>query len=520
MQIYVLDRNLETILVIDEFTSLIWANRYVDNGDAELYLPATKDAFEALRIGNYMARADDDMVTIIRSVEIDTNQENGNYLIVKALDVKSFMDQRVNAGESFVGPLEKMLILRIHEALDAGPMGTNLRGLWMPAGRRLFVASDYTYTLSGELTIDDSPLNLGDVVRGALRYMGWGIKFYVTDDGAGPVIKPLIYKGAMKWDEVIFSREYDNLISTKYIENSDGVQNAALSYDDITVNWPGKGYFVWYKDSTDRFEIPYRVQGDARIMTYQTLTEFMPGGTIIAGPESNYAYWADDVYYPWLPGDPTNSNSDWEIVLQNGQLYRHFIGSASDSFIHVIAFLDTQTPSADTEVTLYDYAHEEVLRQRCVSSISGVGQNVTFEAEVDPVGTFVYKQDYDLGDVVCIENDLGMRILARLVEMIEVEDENGYSLQPKFEYLLSGGSPNITVVNGTYSITAQTASSMTIKMKAIQAGYSAPALEDIFISGAAVTSYTTGTESGLSIGTLVLAKESNYITVYAEFVAA
>ena len=52
--------------------------------------------------------------------------------------------------------------------------------------------------------------------------------------------------------------------------------------------------------------------------------------------------------------------------------------------------------------------------------------------------TFVYKTDYNLGDVVTVENEYGISVGARIVEVVEVDDDNGYSVQPKFENTTEG----------------------------------------------------------------------------------
>lgn len=53
-------------------------------------------------------------------------------------------------------------------------------------------------------------------------------------------------------------------------------------------------------------------------------------------------------------------------------------------------------------------------------------------AEVDTTLQFVYKRDWDLGDIVSVENEYGMRASARIIEVIEVDDANGYRITPTF----------------------------------------------------------------------------------------
>ena len=48
MDIYVYNPDLEQLGVIDQYKSLIWANRYKDLGDCELYVPATEENLNLL----------------------------------------------------------------------------------------------------------------------------------------------------------------------------------------------------------------------------------------------------------------------------------------------------------------------------------------------------------------------------------------------------------------------------------------------------------------------------------------
>ena len=46
---------------------------------------------------------------------------------------------------------------------------------------------------------------------------------------------------------------------------------------------------------------------------------------------------------------------------------------------------------------------------------------------------YIYKKDYNLGDIVSIINEYGISIKARICEILENQDENGYSMEPTFE---------------------------------------------------------------------------------------
>lgn len=95
MYIYILDKNLKRIGLIDNYVSLIWTTRYYLCGDFELYLPVTSDFFEMLQIGYYLQTTESDYTMIIESIDIKTDAENGNYLTVSGRSVESLLDRRI-----------------------------------------------------------------------------------------------------------------------------------------------------------------------------------------------------------------------------------------------------------------------------------------------------------------------------------------------------------------------------------------------------------------------------------------
>lgn len=55
-----------------------------------------------------------------------------------------------------------------------------------------------------------------------------------------------------------------------------------------------------------------------------------------------------------------------------------------------------------------------------------------FSCNIDPNTTYILGQDYDLGDVVEVETDIGVKAKARIIELIWSYDENGYTVVPTF----------------------------------------------------------------------------------------
>ena len=56
----------------------------------------------------------------------------------------------------------------------------------------------------------------------------------------------------------------------------------------------------------------------------------------------------------------------------------------------------------------------------------------SFTGEIDPTGVYRLNEDYFLGDLVKIQNEIGIEATARINEIIYAEDENGYTVNPTF----------------------------------------------------------------------------------------
>lgn len=90
MELYTLDETFLKDKVIDEFTSVIWAERFLKNGEVQLSLEATAERMVALKEGKFLAEKDSDEIMIIESQLVD---ENG-ILTIKGTTVEGFFNQR------------------------------------------------------------------------------------------------------------------------------------------------------------------------------------------------------------------------------------------------------------------------------------------------------------------------------------------------------------------------------------------------------------------------------------------
>lgn len=90
---------------------------------------------------------------------------------------------------------------------------------------------------------------------------------------------------------------------------------------------------------------------------------------------------------------------------------------------------DLSTDEGEIDATTY-MVH---LRQRGLEKLAENTVVETFNGEIIPGQTYVYKQDYFIGDIVSVVNKYGIAANVRITEVIENEDATGKKLIPTFE---------------------------------------------------------------------------------------
>jgi len=77
--------------------------------------------------------------------------------------------------------------------------------------------------------------------------------------------------------------------------------------------------------------------------------------------------------------------------------------------------------------------YEKMLRSRGQSQLAECADLQTFECKINPFSNLRYKEDFDLGDIVtCTSKKWGVTIDARITEVEEIYEQNGFSLNVTF----------------------------------------------------------------------------------------
>lgn len=341
MDVYVLNSSFEQIAVIDEYKSLIWSKRYYTPGDFELYLPATPALLGILQPDRFLMRDDDSSVMVVERIEVQTDAENGDFIIASGRSLESILARRVVRWQTNIDENDIVQGLRA--------LITEHTGNGDPDDSRAFpgFVIDDTLTVAQPLKAQFTGSVLLDAVSSVCEQYKIGMRMMIS----GQTMTLSFYEGSVS--DAVFSPEFDNLIRSDYVADFSNLANFAL------------------------------VAGEGEGTSRKTLG--MALGT-----------------------------------LQDGFALREMYVDARD------------LSSNDGDITPQEYSiymlsrGKEKLAERNVSR--------SFDSEVEPRAPFVYKIDYDLGDIVTVQNKYGVEAHPRIVEIVESWDDTGYNLIPKFDY--------------------------------------------------------------------------------------
>lgn len=230
MDIYVLNSNFERVGIIDNYTSIIWTTRYYTTGDFELYIAADAETIDLIKNNAYLVRDKDItgntyknvMVIDIANIELKTDIENGDYLTVSGKCLKSIVGRRIVINQtSMNGKLEtcvnRLLNENIINPTDAKRKISNF----------IFDNStNFNINVAMQATGD----NLAELFSEICQNYGIGWDVYIKNKKFVFYLYKGVDRSANQSENprVIFSYEFDNLITSDYKEDVTNYANVAI----------------------------------------------------------------------------------------------------------------------------------------------------------------------------------------------------------------------------------------------------------------------------------------------------
>lgn len=408
----------DPIGMIDAAESVLWNPKYNDVGECEIYIPCSEEYLSMLRRGNYIYRFDDDMFCKIKSVAIDTDAENGDYIVATAKDICSILSGRiVRWNIAFSGTLGDF----IKKVLDDNVINP------AQAHRALSNFEFYTSNLSQFNEKVEVSAFTDDILQLVLatcktHSVGFRVSFNIETHK----LTFRLYRGKNKAsitgeEYVEFSPEYANILSSHYKEDEGNFKNVvyvgykSANKDDDTVHlysYPDDEYVT---TGEERHEMYVDGTGTSREITYEELVQMY--GTVSKESENitqenPKKEVISSVYYATVDGQETEVATSLQDKVEEGE------------------------EPAEEKITVTNFTYIKLLRRLAQDALAERVMTQSFEGAVDTINTYEYKTDYNLGDIVKVINEYGIEADARITEIMESDDaNNGFSIEPKFEYL-------------------------------------------------------------------------------------
>lgn len=372
MELFTLDRGFLKQDVIDEFTSVIWTERYYGDSEVEIVVPATPDLMQKLQVDTFLGLVGSDEIMILESLDI----ENGA-LKLTGISLLKWLNNR------FVRTTPN------HEDrywyLDQGTAGWTL---W---------AIVYYMCVDGSPYLDGT-YDIGITNPHRFAIPGLGLIDY---DNSGDIISVGIPFGPV----------YDamNQIATTYQLGMQITLEAASS----------TGYFLGFRsykglDRTSNQSVNPVVRFSPQMDSFTNIKELQS----IAALKTNVYSFAPGLTP--AEGDPVLTTVPGVSELTGAQ----YVGFDLRA---LLVFADDIT----TDQVLGDPANlVNILNSRANDALTTNHYVKAVDGEIVPESQFKYGVHYNLGDIIEVQGNTQVIQTARITEYIRSEDSAGEKAYP------------------------------------------------------------------------------------------
>lgn len=372
MLFYVLDNNYATLGILDSFRSATWITRYHDVGEFTLILPTTREMVELLQMKRYLMCKGEPYFMVIEERDSEYEWKTGDVFTISGRDLSSIMERRHIVEQIDVEdmPVQDVIERILNENLINPKRST----------RRIpgFVFKKSTDTRVTSVRMPTGQFlgeNVLEVIIKICQEYQLGFRVLPINNGgyefslyAG--IDRSLNQDANPW--VTFSDAYENIGKTGFTENSKNVRNSML--------------------------VHYEREAKGRIVDAQ------------GEPTGSYVDEKTIVEVEVYAGDSEPSGLDrYEIWMSSSKSDKNEDGSAMD-----------------------EEDFKEVLKEQGREQLSDYRLDTVFTGKVDDNKQFVYGRDFNLGDIVQMENKYKLQQAVRVAEVVRTHDTTGDHTIPSF----------------------------------------------------------------------------------------
>lgn len=211
--------------ILDEYSSAIWTERFSKCGDFEIVIPATAKFLEYLSVGNYLTLPGTDTIMVVETLSLKTEGKAAE-LKVSGRSLDSVLERRIVWGQmNLKGYLGSEINRLLQENMINPSVSQRLIDGWY--FRVPSVNTDIgSYQIECQFTGDnllDAIMSICNVIDAGVRVIRAHNRFEIE-----------LYKGINRtigqfnYEPVIFSPEFDTLISSEYYQDFKNFKNTAL----------------------------------------------------------------------------------------------------------------------------------------------------------------------------------------------------------------------------------------------------------------------------------------------------
>lgn len=368
------DINREIIGIVDTAKSLIWHEVYFGVGDFEIYAKATPEHLFLLVEDRYVTRPECDNVGIIEKIEVTDNIQDGKMIIATGRFAKSILERRLIYKLS--GKTNTPTILR-------GNVEENIRNV--VSANAINCAFDWRR-------------NIGELELGSVS----GTSEIIVDDLGNVAQKQVSYQNLLEYTDGVL-QEY-GLAAIVYLDTDNVAKKLKYKVikgvDRSADNTDGLDPIVFSKEYDNLTDSEY---------SFDTSTE------------RNVAL---------IGGEGEGLKRFYSLIAPNvNGLARR------ELFVDASSINKTYKDASDVEHEYTDAQYKTMLDTLGRQTLAPLIPTEIFNGTINvSAGNYILNRDFWLGDIVTVqENSLGLYINVRITETTEVQDENGYSVEVKYE---------------------------------------------------------------------------------------
>ena len=221
---YFLDSDLNILAAFDTYKSAIFTGRYWTPGDFELYIPATKKALNLARSASFVTRADNTRVCgLVEKIGIQTSKADGNFITVAGRDASALLDRRIVWRQTtYNGRAERIIRSLIENAFISPEIEARAVSNF-ELGPEIGLSDIIRVQYTGD--------SVGSAIEAICKTTGTGYRVRLDLQRKKFIFE--LYRGTDRsFDQnvnpfVVFSSNFENLLSSSYNEDASGTKNVA-----------------------------------------------------------------------------------------------------------------------------------------------------------------------------------------------------------------------------------------------------------------------------------------------------